>query len=354
MIRLAKITTLSRIACSLAIVFSCCCISAKVSADIIDVDRTGVDPAYAQAFKNAEAFWESRIQNYSTDLPRALLVQLSSLRILATTPPIDGPGGVLGAAGPDAVLSFQHGDLFSTTPIVVPVLSSMFFDIDDLPQLEADGILESVIIHEMGHALGFGSLWVQNELIEPLGGVGLTQYTGGEYAIRGYGQDIGSPVASFVPLEQRGGAGTALAHWFDAPPFFNQVFTPAFTKEIMTGFACDLDPATGLIVCAPTFASRATWGAMADLGYEVAGVNDNAVDPPASEATGRWPKVTGSGFDPFRDNGIAPAAGLEFNLVNIRVVTRSRLGDGGGSAPSDVASNDSNDPYRLRGGRWVK
>ena len=63
--------------------------------------------------------------------------------------PIDGPGAVLGAAGPCLV---RNADFLSLYGI-------MFFDIDDLDFLEQIGFFDEVVIHEMGHVLGFGTLW---------------------------------------------------------------------------------------------------------------------------------------------------------------------------------------------------
>ena len=198
----------------------CSLLSTSLPADIIDVDRTAVDPRFADDFAAAEAFWESRIQNYSTELPRVVLFQLSSLRIIASTAIIDGPGDTLAQAGPDTIVTFQTNNIFIPKRIAVATRSSLELDIEDLPLLEAQGILRETIIHEMGHALGFGSLWPQNNLVSPLGGVGLTQYTGGTYAIREYRKEIKNPVANFVPLEQSGGEGTALAHWIECAAVF--------------------------------------------------------------------------------------------------------------------------------------
>jgi hypothetical protein len=335
-------------------------LSGHGKADVIEVDRTGVPPAYADAFINAEAFWESRIQNYSTDVPQVLLVQLTKLRILATIEPIDGPGGILGQAGPDAFITYENGELFPAQKDLratwaMPVLSTMTFDIDDVDLLIADGIFEDVIVHEMAHALGFGSLWEQNRLIRPLGGVGLVQYTNGRHAIQQYRQELGNPVAQFVPLEQRGGPGTALGHWPDVAPFFNAFLRTEdqeFTKELMTGFAGDLDPDTGLVVFPEKFVSETTWGAMADLGWEVAGINDNQTDPQPPTGTGRWPKVLGNG-DPFANNGVPPAHGVNFRISKIRLrIVRSLKDANGGN--KGVGSSDRNDPYRLRNQRWVK
>ncbi len=331
-------------------------VSGSASADVINIDVSQVDPSAIPVVRQAEAFWESRIQAYSREMPRAITDQLTSLNISATVAPIDGVGGVLGFAGPDAIIAYGQTDptivnVNRTRPYVVAVASSMTFDLDDFPSMAADGILFDVIRHEMGHALGIGSLWELNILIEPLGGVGLTQYTAGKYAIAGYREGIGNPAASFVPLEQRGGAGTALGHWTDFPPYFNQVFTGSFTKELMTGFACDLDPNSGAIVCAPKFVSPATWGAAADLGFAVKGINDF----PAKRGlgTGRWPKITGPTVDPWTANGVDPAAGLRFNVVTVKNVYRGSLGSVGSGA-DDTGAGTAEDPYNLRKHRWSK
>ena len=328
----------------------------STQADVIDIDISQVDPSAIPVIRAAEAFWETRIQAYSRELPRAITDQLTSLRISATVAPIDGVGGILGFAGPDAVLSVGAKTLAvshqQSRPYVVAVSSSMTFDLDDFPSMAADGILFDVIRHEMGHALGVGSLWELNELIAPLGGVGLTQYTTGRYGIEGYRKGIGNPVASYIPLEQRGGPGTALGHWNDFPPYFNQVFTPAFTKELMTGFACDLSLSGPVIlICAPKFVSEATWGSAADLGFAVKGINNFPAR--RGNGTGRWPKVTGPTVDPFNSNGVLPTAGIRFDLVKLKNVYRHSVGSVGSGA-DDVGTDNSEDPYNLRKHRWSK
>jgi hypothetical protein len=278
--------------------------------------------------------------------------------ITATVAPVDGPGGILGFAGPDATIDFESGQTLqngidpSTTRYSVAVRASMTFDLDDFADLRANGILVSVIAHEMGHAMGFGTLFDGNSLVAPRGGFGQTEYINGQYAISGYRSDIANPAATFVPLEQRGGPGTALGHWTDFPPFFNQVFTGAFKKEIMTGFAGDVDPNTGQLVFAPTFISESTFGAFADLGYAVDGIN-GAFAAPKGAGTGRWPKSVGAGVNPFEVNGVPAAAGLNFNITAIKSVTLESLGSTGSGA-GGVETDALEDPYSLRKHRWVK
>jgi hypothetical protein len=319
-----------------------------VTADVINIDTSAVDPSALPAVREAEAIWEARIQAYSTELPRAIRDQLGSILISATVAPVDGVGGILGFAGPDAVITISN----SNRAFAVAVRSSMTFDLDDFPSLEADGILVSVIAHEMGHALGFGTLFAGNGLIGPLGGFGQTEYINGDYALAGFRLETNNPVATFVPLEQRGGPGTALGHWNDFPPFFNQVFTPAFTKELMTGFACDFDPVSQTLVCAPTFVSQATFGAMADLGYAVQGIN-GAFAAPRGLGTGRWPKIIGSTTDPFALNGVPPAPGLGFSQPNFKALVVESMGSTG-SGVGEVDTDFIDDPFSLRRHSWAK
>lgn len=317
--------------------------------DVIDLDLTNVDPSVRHVFLNAEKFWEDRILGYSSQMPRVLTDQLSALQISATVSPIDGVGGVLGFAGPDGTLSYY---LTTDRPYVVAVTSSMTFDLDDFPSMEADGILEDVIIHEMGHALGVGSLWQQNQLIGPLNGIGQTEYINGRYAIQGYQRDLGNPTVLYVPLEQRGGAGTALGHWNDMPPFFNQVFTSAFKKEIMTGFACDVNPDTGELVCATKFVSQATLGSLADLGFSTTGFNERFALP-RGKGFGPWPKVINGPGPIINFGNSAGAGGLRFNLGrSMMALKESRFSTGSGTTASDDENRE--DPYNLRKHSWSK
>lgn len=349
----------SRVTKALALILCLGCFaltSSTLKADVIDIDISNVDPAAQPVILAAEAAWESRIQFYSLEVPRVIRDQLSSLRLTANVAPIDGVGGTLAQAGPDGILTLSREDLTSPfnrdRPWAVAVTGTITFDLDDFPSLEADGILQSTVEHEMAHAMGFGTLFELNNLAAPLGGIGLLQYTGEGYGLQGYRTDIGNPLVSFIPLEQRGGPGTAGGHWIDAPPFFNQVFSAAFTKELMTGFAGDVDPNSGLVVFAPTFISRATWGAMADVGFAVDGVNGDKAAPKGA-GTGSWPKVTGFGTDPFAANGVGGGAGLGFRIVSLKAAYKSSL-NSKGSGASDVETDASDDPYNLRGHRWVK
>lgn len=70
---------------------------------------------------------------------------------------IDGPGGVLGSAGPIYVRS-------SGANAGLPISGRMQFDNPDIQRLKDQGRFEAVIVHEMGHILGVGTLWVRNNI----------------------------------------------------------------------------------------------------------------------------------------------------------------------------------------------
>lgn len=259
-----------------------------VEADVMSVDVTRVDPRYRGAFQRAEKFWETRLIGYSDQLPAQVKAQLTSrLRITAVSAAIDGAGGVLGQAGPTSVLTFggfQSG-VFGGGQyprIAIARASNMTFDTADLAALEATGALDSVVRHEMAHALGFGSLWAQNGL---LGNAvnGQTNYFG-KNALKAYRTESRNTLAQFVPIEQGGGAGTALAHWEDDDPFFNRRNIDG-KAELMLG---SINPGVDI-----TFVSETTWASMADLWFKVKGINDRPIrDTPGG---GRGP-LTPRGF----------------------------------------------------------
>src|SRR4029079_16595748 len=111
---------------------------------------------------------------------------------------MDGQGGLLGSAGPDAYRS----------DTALPYHGTMSFDSADIASLEANGDLFNVVLHEMGHVLGIGTLWGMKGL---LSGSGTTSpvFTGSQ-ATAAYNAIFGTS-ATAVPVENSGGSGTAEA-----------------------------------------------------------------------------------------------------------------------------------------------
>ena len=127
----------------------------------------------------------------------------------------------------------------------------------DLSDLYSRGLLKDVMVHEMGHLLGFFDTmfrlkgWFSDE--EPGNPVFLGPSTRGAYAAI-------SPLSTtslLPPLENTGGPGTIYSHWRES----------VFGTELMTGF---IDPVNPL--------SAVTVAAMRDLGYTVNDVPADAFD----------------------------------------------------------------------------
>jgi hypothetical protein len=211
-------------------------------------------PAQMAAFTAAQQRWESLIvgdvPNVSLNAPAdscgagspAIQRPVDDVLILVTLTSIDGPGNVLGGSTP----------CFIRMTSKLPVLGLMQLDTDDLDQLQTAGLLQTVILHEMGHALGYGTIWnVLNLLADPsLSGGTDPHFTGGQATAAFNAAGGGSYVASLkVPVENTGGPGTADAHWRES----------VFGNELMTGFVqAGVNPL-----------SRVTVGSMEDLGYSV-------------------------------------------------------------------------------------
>lgn len=159
----------------------------------------------------------------------------------ASAPAIDGVGNILGQAGPS----------FVRTGSFLPARGTMSFDSADIVNMEASGQLFDVILHEMGHVLGIGTIWSNLGLITGAGGAN-PQFTGIN-ALNAYNAMFGLAAAS-VPVENTGGPGTADAHWRET----------VFGNELMTGFIDATNPV-----------SIVTVASLSDLGYAI---NMNASD----------------------------------------------------------------------------
>ncbi|MDH3732988.1 MAG: hypothetical protein OEU54_05615 [Gemmatimonadota bacterium] len=219
----------------------------------IRFNRPGGTPGQRTAFRVAEARWQAVLQGgqASVHVVRsagfcgstvALDEQVDDLLILADLVPIDGAGGVLGSAGP--CLIRENG---------IPVLGRMRFDTADLDSVEADGTLDDLIVHEMGHVLGIGSLWslLNLSVIPAPDSSGVTDpYFDGAAALEAFDLIGGaSYVGNRVPIEDSGGGGTRFVHWRET----------VFGNELMTGF---LDAGSNPL-------SLVTIASLEDMGYLV-------------------------------------------------------------------------------------
>ena len=286
-------------------------------AEIIDLDFSGLDPANVTAetiaaFRGAEAFWDNRILGYSSTIPGDIRNQLNGRLTISVFEENFG-GGVLAAAGVTADVTSVLGGRNRA----VATDSAMFFDPDTIAGFNQND-LQDVIIHEMGHALGIGTLWEANNLIQPIpprGGI--LQYRGIN-ARREFAQEAGfnRPQVGFVPIELEGGPGSALSHWDDDNFFFNSAARDN-RVELMTAF---------FIPNTERFISETTFASLVDLGYVVSGFNEDELIDFVNPPRDIFPKRSRN-INPFALNPIA-AGNNPFRVSSVANLTL----EGGASA----------------------
>ena len=222
---------------------------------------SSVTVAQKEAFDSATAHWQRLIFGDVTDIPftspagaclgnePAMNETIDDIVIFATLDSIDGPGGILGMAGPCYIRLSNNQ----------PLLGVMRFDTADVGPLITAGKFDEVVLHEMGHVLGFGTVWSPSFDNLLVGGGGSDPHFIGIQATSAFNRSGGTSYTAGqkVPVENclppttcpGGGAGTRDSHWRKT------VFGP----ELMTGFL-----SSGV-----TPLSVVTVAAMGDEGYQV-------------------------------------------------------------------------------------
>eukprot|EP00904_Undaria_pinnatifida_P013082 jgi/Undpi1/8904/HiC_scaffold_25.g11366.m1 len=213
----------------------------------IEIEFNGIwTESREDVFRSAADRWAEVI----THVPCGGNVNYPAGRLLlnATLEEIDGAGSTLGSAGPRSVWS------------ACPTISAegvMTFDIEDIDSMESAGTFEGVVLHEMGHAIGIGTLWGNGfgecttcrEDDDPawLCPAALSAY----YDLGGTSDDI---------IEFGGGEGTSCAHLDET----------TFDDELMTGYLDTI-----------MFLSKMTAAILEDLDYIVdpSEVDDYALPP---------------------------------------------------------------------------
>ncbi len=140
----------------------------------------------------------------------------------ASIVPIDGPGKILAQAGPCLIRSTGF----------LPALGLMEFDSADVGGLGSS--LSDVILHEMGHVLGYGTIWdasLLNLIRNPCGSANPCttdpSFVGAQATSAFF--KVGGAVytgGAIIPVENTGGPGTADGHWRET----------VFKAELMTGY----------------------------------------------------------------------------------------------------------------------
>ena len=209
------------------------------------VDQT-ITPSQKKIFLDAASIWQKVIttdlKDVETNVPAGACGDadpgfsgvIDDIVIIISVPNIDGPGKVLGTSGPCGLRG-------SAPDHHLPFYGQMSFDTADVTRYEELGGLKDLILHEMGHVLGVGTLW---KLFEVISGTGTNNpnFTGKNalaewHALGGKGT---------LPIENEGGIGTRDMHWRES----------IFDAELMTSYN---DTSQSL--------SRLTIASLKDLNY---------------------------------------------------------------------------------------
>jgi hypothetical protein len=164
--------------------------------------------------------------------------------IYASVGPIDGAGKILAQAGPCYVRNQS----------LLPAVGVMKFDEADIQNYINTGRFEAIVLHEMNHVVGFGTIWTDKSLLQ--GAVYTDTIPTGSTNPRFMGAAalaqclaLGASAnhcasGTGVAVEQCGTPGTADGHWREVftttctgtnkAPFGG---TAAFDQELMTGYA---------------------------------------------------------------------------------------------------------------------
>lgn len=229
--------------------------------------------AYGDAIGAAAFFWESQLTGYrdGASAPDQIAIQVTLMGI-------DGAGGVLGSAGPSRV--DIRGDFME------PLAGSMTFDTADLGVGSLLGNVDDfylVALHEMAHALGFGTLWSgsaatggQYAGFQEVYVFGSGQYVG-EAGLAAFQKEFDQPEATFVPVELDGGPGTANGHWnmggdlgqgYENPSSRDDPGDSIVYTSLNNGLALDDELMTGYL-SGEVWLSQTTLYSFYDIGYEV-------------------------------------------------------------------------------------
>jgi hypothetical protein len=169
----------------------------------------------------------------------------------------------------------------------------MEFDRFDVDQLVARGQFAKVVLHEIGHVLGIGTIWNFRRSLLNTTTTGDPFFTGSAARTQFAALNTLTYAGNAVPVENTGGTGTANAHWR----------TSVMVRELMQGFA----------VISQQPLSRVTVGSLQDLGYLV---NVDAADAFSLSAALR------SGF------GFTADPGIPYRDVIPDVIIKQRRSDG--------------------------
>jgi len=230
------------------------------------IDSTPPSASLQSAFAHATTRWQRVIVDSVGSIPITLAAgrcdsvqpaineRVKDLLVLVHIREIQDtvPGqAILGESGPCLVRN----------PGNIPILGIMSLNSSTLASIDSSGLLDDVILHEMGHLLGFGTVWDLDGLVHDT--TTDDPWFSGANAQAAFHRALPVYSDKIVPVEAGGGEGTTFSHWRES----------VMGNELMTGFLNQ----------GPNPLSAITVESMADLGYTV---SEAAADP--------WPSTSSS------------------------------------------------------------
>lgn len=211
----------------------------------------GATPLMREAFSNGVARWRdvitTDIGTTRLDAPAAdcqdwipaVAESVNDLLVFVRVASIDGPGRIVARASP----------CYVNAETKLPIMGFFEVDADDVSRMEDLGTLDDVVLHELGHILGIGTLWNYKRALLVGAGTDNPYFTGSSARVA-FGSAGGALyLGEVVPVENAGAQGTRDTHWRAS----------VFGTELMQGYAVP----GGMPL------SRVTVASLADLGYKV-------------------------------------------------------------------------------------
>ena len=234
----------------------------------------------APTLEATKSFWESIITGYQPG------INLDGIDVIVEVAAIDGPNNVLATGGPGGFIVDQGGFTFLTDNQLNSSAGVVSIDTADF----SSNLILDVLKHEVGHALGFGTLFDLNELSPTPG-----EYIGSE-GLAVYQTEYDS-AAAFVPLQNEtfpNGVVSFNGHLDEDNPLSDD-FGRAIRDDLMTPTISNTTNANNPL---RNFLSDTSLGIIRDLGYETVATTF-VVPPPVLGDTNLDNSVTFLDIAPF-------------------------------------------------------
>lgn len=225
-------------------------------------------------FTDGLDFWDNIIVDHQDLQSRNWTLEVNTINEAAM-----GGSVLLGSAGPDGLLFTDVVAGASTDDGRFIIANGGFAEFNIHP--DAGSLSLDTIKHEIGHALGIGTLWEDNQVYNDgingnsnriLAGGTPGEYVGANGLAAWQNEFVGQGAATFVPVELGGGPGTTHGHW-------NENENGAGLVGIVDANGNDMrdELMTGWASPNPDFLSQTSIQSLVDIGFVV-----NAVPEPGS------------------------------------------------------------------------